>query len=118
MPCPAIELGAIAPLRVVAILVAQAILPVPQVDWVAHVRNKEAKECVGLVLLRGAMLLLACSGTACRAATEETARAKRTMSRCTPSIGELRRVSAWGTGDIFTWPPVGGRLCYWKAFTS
>jgi hypothetical protein len=63
-----------------------------------HVRNKEAKECVGLILLRGAMLLLACSGTACRTPTEETARAKRTMFVLRVSIGELRRVTAWGTG--------------------
>jgi len=32
MPCPAQELGVITPLTVVAILVAQAFLPVPQVD--------------------------------------------------------------------------------------
>jgi len=32
MPCPAQELGAITPLPVVAIVVAQAFLPVPQVD--------------------------------------------------------------------------------------
>ena len=32
MPCPARELGGIAPLTVVPILVAQAFLPVPQVE--------------------------------------------------------------------------------------
>ncbi len=46
MPCPAQELGAIAPLRVVS--VAQAFLPVPEFDWASRARNEKAKECVGL----------------------------------------------------------------------
>ena len=32
-----------------------------------------------------------------------------------PSIWNPRRVAAWGTGAIFTLPPFGGRLRYWKA---
>jgi hypothetical protein len=37
-----------------------------------------------------------------------TTTAKRTMSRCESSIGELRRVAALGTGVVFTLPPAGG----------
>jgi hypothetical protein len=44
MPCPAKELGAIVPLNVAAILVAQAFLPVPQDGRCEMVRNEEAKE--------------------------------------------------------------------------
>jgi hypothetical protein len=50
------------------------------------------------VSVHGVQALLARSGTACRAPTEETARAKRTMSRCVPGILRLWRVAAWGTG--------------------
>jgi len=33
MPCPAMELGVVATFGVLAISVAQAFLPVPQVEW-------------------------------------------------------------------------------------
>jgi len=38
----------------------------------------------------GAVVIVARSGTACRAPTEETATAKGTMPRRAPSIGDLR----------------------------
>src|ERR1700751_1803267 len=79
MRCPAKKLGANPAVGGGAILVAQAILPVPQVA-ASRVRCKEAKECVGLILLCGACVMMGRSGTACRAPTEETVTAKRTMS--------------------------------------
>jgi hypothetical protein len=84
---------------VVMILVAQAILRVPQVDcgFACSKRGRKRTRWVDLVWC-GAIVLLARAGTACRAPTEETATAKGTMSRGAPSIGDLRRAAAWGTG--------------------
>ena len=99
MPCPANELGAIAPLDVVAILVAQAILPVPQLDCgFAECETREAKECVGLILLLWRSRAAGVFGHGMPCPYWRTA--KRTMSRCVPSICVLRRVAAWGAGRI------------------
>jgi hypothetical protein len=76
MPCPVRDRA----VDGAGFLVAQAIVPVPQVGGAVGVRNEEAKGRVGLMLLRGAIVLLARSGTACRAPTEETANANGTLS--------------------------------------
>jgi len=80
MLCPANELGGIAPLDVVRFLVAQATLPVPQLDCgVACAMRGSGRmrwvDCaVWCVRDDGAF------GTACGAPTEETANANKTLS--------------------------------------
>ena len=91
MPCPVNELGAVAPLDVLAISVAQAFLPVPQVAGCVSTRCEETTECVGLKVLVCATTMLARSGTACRAPTEETATAERTMSSARQAFRAVRR---------------------------
>ena len=100
MPCPANELGAIAPLDVVAILVAQAILPVPQLDcgFASVKRGSERMRWVDFAVWRRRADGVFGHGMPCP--YWETPTAKRTMSRCLPSICVLRRVAAWGTGRI------------------
>jgi hypothetical protein len=63
--------------------------PVPQVAIYVVTQEKrgsERRRWLGFGW-HGAAVLLVRSGTACRAPTEETAKAKRTMSGCEPSIG-------------------------------
>ena len=69
-------------------------------------RDKEAKEGVGLILLSGATVMMACSGTACRAPTEDTANANRTLRF---SCAKHRDCAAFLRGQRHEC------LCYWKA---
>jgi hypothetical protein len=67
--------------------------PVPQVAIYVVTQEKrgsERRRWLGFGW-HGAAVLLVRSGTACRAPTEETAKAKRTMSGCEPSIESVVR---------------------------
>ncbi len=130
MPCPASELGSIAPFIAIftQLRFSYRRPPAGAFDFCICRREFKTKfknagrrpavqrpDAPSQRCTHSVIEILATSGTACRAPTAEKATAKRTMPWREPSIWNPRRVAAWGTGAIFTLPPIGGRLCYWKA---
>jgi len=97
MPCPVRELGASAPLMTMAVLVAQAIVPVPRVDWGFACAKREnqktrrvgladvARACWWRLRARHAVPLRKKPQIQVRRPAIRRAPARRTMSRCVPS---------------------------------